>query len=125
MARTCKKQSQKTLHVQEFSSTEKYLVGSYDVEVLTLPRIYLTTQVKQSEISTLTIPGSGKLVFSFSNYLVAQIFEIKDSQKNNWLYNFDSTKREGELDLQPGTYKIIYREKQKNQVRIPWKRFLK
>ena len=113
LARIMQKQSQKTLHVQEFSSTEKYLVGSYHVEVLTLPRIYLTTQVKQSEISTLTIPGSGKLVFSFSNYLVAQIFETKDSQKNNWLYNFDSTKREGELDLQPGTYKIIYREKQK------------
>ena len=33
LARIMQKKSQKTLHVQEFSSTEKYLVGSYDVEV--------------------------------------------------------------------------------------------
>ena len=109
LARIMKKNEQKTLHVQEVPSKEKYLLGFYDLEVLTLPRIYLKAEVKQSETCVLRIASPGRLTFSFSDYLVAQLYEIKTDKELNWIYNFDYKNKTGELDLQPGNYKVIYR----------------
>jgi Ca-activated chloride channel family protein len=48
------------LFVQTPNSTEKYLTGSYDVEVLTLPRILLTNvKIDQSKTTEILIPAPG------------------------------------------------------------------
>ena len=50
----------KTLNVQYVESTEKYLTGKYDFEILTLPRIYETgVKVSERATTTVTIPAAG------------------------------------------------------------------
>ena len=54
----------RTLNVQEFGKKEKYIVGKYDLEVLTLPRITLKdVEIKQSSVNTIKIPASGSTNF--------------------------------------------------------------
>ena len=38
-----------TLNVQDLNSTERYRVGTYDLEVLTLPRLYIPGRGRQAE----------------------------------------------------------------------------
>jgi Ca-activated chloride channel family protein len=41
-----------TLHVQSINTFEKYIVGNYDLEILTLPRIYMSgIKIEQSKFS--------------------------------------------------------------------------
>ncbi|MCW3076477.1 MAG: hypothetical protein JWO32_1086, partial [Bacteroidetes bacterium] len=55
----------KTLNVHDFGKTEKYIVGKYDLEVLTLPRIILKgIEIKQSSTNTIKIPTSGNILFA-------------------------------------------------------------
>ncbi len=57
-----KKDDPLTLNVQQIEKIEKYLVGKYDIEVLTLPRIRINAiEIKQTSINTINIPGSGRL----------------------------------------------------------------
>ena len=49
-----------TLNVQEFDLAQDYLVGKYDLEVLTLPRTHIPgVQVDQSTTTTVQIPQAG------------------------------------------------------------------
>mgnify|MGYP001001304592 CR=1 FL=1 len=50
-----------TLNVQKVNSTEKYLIGTYDIEILTTPRIYVTTNVEQSNTTNINIKAPGFL----------------------------------------------------------------
>ena len=54
-----------TLHIQTFNSTEKYIIGKYDLEILTLPRIYLNkVDIAQSKTTTIEIPQSGNVTIT-------------------------------------------------------------
>ena len=49
-----------TVNVQEFGSTEKYIVGKYDIEILSLPRIYMNNvDIGQSKTTLIQIPQAG------------------------------------------------------------------
>lgn len=46
-----------TLNVQLLNATERYITGKYDLEILTLPRIYINQNViEQSKTNTIEIP---------------------------------------------------------------------
>ena len=60
-ARIIKKGDTKTLNTQFMGSTDKYLIGSYQLEILTLPRIYKTLEVTQSSTETIDIAAPGQL----------------------------------------------------------------
>ncbi|HEY1040605.1 MAG TPA: VWA domain-containing protein, partial [Bacteroidia bacterium] len=56
-----------TLNVQDVGKPEKYIVGKYDVEVLTLPRIKISdVEIKQSSTNLLKIPAPGAVQVSKS-----------------------------------------------------------
>ena len=45
-----------TCNVQETNSKEKYLIGKYDIEVLTIPRFtFENIEIEQSETTTINI----------------------------------------------------------------------
>jgi Ca-activated chloride channel family protein len=100
-----------TLNVQQLNATDKYIVGKYDVEVLTLPRIYKTIEITQGATFSLDVPAPGSLNYKAGNYVVAQIFVLNDSGKWDWVYNLSQTSLNAYLDLQPGNYKVVYRQK--------------
>jgi Ca-activated chloride channel family protein len=100
-----------TLNTQNLNTTDKYIIGKYDVEILTLPRIYKTIEVTQSTTYNLEIAAPGTVNYKCSNHIVGQVFLLNEAGKWEWVYNLSTSTLNGYLDLQPGSYKIVYRQK--------------
>jgi Ca-activated chloride channel family protein len=106
------KNSNKTLEVQDANEIEKYLVGNYDLEILSLPRIYQKdVPIKQSYTTTIEIPQPGKLIITaIAQPYYADIYQ-KERNELVWVCKLPVESRSHNLTIQPGTYKIIYRSK--------------
>ena len=98
-----------TLNVQQMNTTEKYITGSYDLEILTLPRTYIYgVKVEQSQTKLIEIPNAGMLtVKSLDN---GDGCIMKDTKKLEWVCNLNSTTLQTYY-LQPGNYRIEWRAK--------------
>jgi Ca-activated chloride channel family protein len=106
-----KKGETQTLHVQPMNKLEKYLVGKYDIEVLTIPRLYINdVDISQNKTTTIQIPQPGILqVYAPSAGYGALYWE--DDNQLKWQYNFEENMTRDMLLLQPGKYRIIWRQK--------------
>jgi Ca-activated chloride channel family protein len=102
----------KTLEVQDVNTIEKYLVGKYDLEILTLPRIHQkAVEIKQSYTTTVEIPQPGKLIVTaIAQQYYADIYQMNRNELV-WVYKLPVESRSHSLIMQPGNYKIIYRAK--------------
>lgn len=101
-----------TLNVQDLDQVQNYIVGKYDLEILTLPRIYESgVSVNQSAHTYIDIPGSGMLKYKAYNQIVGQLFLVDDTGVDLWVCDLDSEKLTDTFYLQPGSYKIVYRPK--------------
>lgn len=99
----------KTLIVQEFGKTEKLIVGKYDLEVLTLPRIYLKeVEIKQSSTNTLKIPTSGNVVFNRLGTGYGSVY-VDNGKQVEWVCNLNPALQSEVIYLQPGKYKVVFR----------------
>ena len=109
--RVYQKGKTETLNLQNINSKDKYIVGSYEVELLTLPRIYKTIEINQSSTTYLDIETPGLFTYKTGSPIAAQIFHINSDKSFNWVCNLDEVSLLGTLHLQPGSYKVIYRQK--------------
>ena len=98
-----------TLNVQQLNTKQRYLTGEYDLEILTLPRIYETVRVNQSESTNIKIPEPGLVVLSASSSHYGSIFEVSNELK--WVCDLNIKKGRQALYLLPGKYKVVYRAK--------------
>lgn len=112
VSRIYQKTNPTTLNTQFVGTTDKYIVGTYEVEILTLPRIYKTVNIIQSSAETIDIPAPGQLSYSAPKSIAAQLFLINNDQTVEWVCNLDQTDISGLVFLQPGNYKVVYRQKQ-------------
>lgn len=110
-ARVYQKPDNSTLNVQMIGSTDKYIVGKYEVELLTLPRIRTTVNVTQSNTEIIDVAAPGQFQYSLSKNISGQIFVINSDGTVEWVCNIDPTTTKGFMHLQPGNYKIVYRMK--------------
>ena len=100
-----------TVYAQNFNTTQKYLVGKYDLEILTLPRIYLKDiEIKQSYTTTIEIDQPGKIVVYSQTPMIGSIY-TKNNGKMEWVTNLDDKVVNQVLVLQPGSYVLSYRRK--------------
>lgn len=99
-----------TLNVQQINSTDKYIIGTYKVEVLTLPRTYVEVEVTQSSTRTVNITAPGTFSYRTGRDVVGQIFVSRPDGTSEWVCNL-SKARSGQWSLQPGKYKVVYRQK--------------
>ena len=111
-ARIMQQGEAQTLNTQKIGETDKYLVGWYDVEILTLPRIYVSVKVTQSGLETINIKAPGFMSYSAGNGIVGQIFAKNSNSTWDWICNLDDGASKGRFTLQPGGYKVIYRKKE-------------
>ena len=96
------------INVHKMNTTKDYLVGEYDLEILTLPRIKMDkVKINQSQITDITIPHYGTIELNKS-IGPAALFLKKDG-KNIWLYDFDKEMTIESLNIQPGKYFISFR----------------
>jgi Ca-activated chloride channel family protein len=100
-----------TLNVQNFGSTEKYLTGKYDLEVLTLPRTYVeNVDISQSKTTTVEVAQPGIVSFISTSFGYGSIY-WEDNDKLRWVYNLDQNNSRETVVLQPGRYRVVFRPK--------------
>ena len=98
-----------TLNVQQMNTLEKYIVGSYDLEILTLPRTYINgIKVEQSQTKLIELPNAGLLTVKALDNGDGSIY--KDTKKLEWVCNLNTTTSQTYY-LQPGNYRIEWRAK--------------
>lgn len=106
-----KKGEMQTLLVSDAERTEKLIVGKYDVEVLSMPRIYLNDiVVSQSKTTTVQIPQPGIANIVMQNLGYGQLF-LNEKNSLKLLYNLNENNYKETLVLQPGNYTIVFRPK--------------
>ncbi len=101
------------IYIQDFNSSHKYIVGTYDLEALTLPRTRINkVNVEQSNTTDIQIPQPGKLELEYKRDVVGSIYVIRN-KKQEWVINVtgSGSERKELFILQPGSYKVIYRPK--------------
>ena len=98
-----------TLNVQQMNTVEKYITGSYDLEILTLPRTYINAiKVEQSQTKLIELPNAGMLTVKALDNGDGCI--LKDTKKLEWVCNLNSSTSQVYY-LQPGNYRIEWRSK--------------
>jgi len=104
-----------TLHVQEINTVEKYLIGRYDIELLTLPRKkFVDVEVNQSTKTTYTIPTPGIANILLPSRGYGGVY-LQNKDKLEQIYHFKGEKTQHRLTLLPGNYKIVFRAKSAKQ----------
>jgi len=101
-----------TLNIQLFSETQKYIIGKYDLEILTMPRTYIEdVDISQSHTTTIEIPQPGIATFSKLGYGYGSVYVVKNNQLQ-LVATLDLMKERETLTLQPGEYVAVFRPKQ-------------
>ncbi len=100
--------SMQTLHVQNMFEPVKYLIGTYDLEILTKPRTYYKNiKIKQSRTTSVKIiqPGLANIYLPSKGY--GGIYKV---EKNNvkLIENLNQITLKS-IYLQPGHYIAVYR----------------
>jgi Ca-activated chloride channel family protein len=102
------------VNVQDFNTSNRYLIGEYDLEILTLPKIDMRgVVIASNETKNIFIPVSGNLSVYFETTGMASIYTM---QLNRWVkvYDWGNVKSTSyDLNLQPGEYDIVFKSNNK------------
>ncbi len=97
------------LYVQDMNLEQKYLVGDYDLEILTLPEItYRRVTIEQSKIRDIKIPVPGSLSISAVTPGIMSIYII-ENDRLKLIYEMEELFERKIIRLQPGKYEIVFR----------------
>ena len=108
------KNSHEILHVMSLNMSDKLIVGTYDLEFLTLPRIYVKdVKIEQSKTTDIKIAQPGSLNLKVMQRGYGAIFTTENGI-DQWVCNLEFDKSIQFYNLQPGKYKIIYRNERHN-----------
>ncbi len=104
--------SMETLNIQDIDIPEKYITGTYNLEVLSMPRIYVNdVVVTQSNTTVVDIPVPGIAVLQKMVRGYGSLYLEKDGRLE-WIYNFRDTGQPQEsLVLMPGFYRAVFRSR--------------
>jgi Ca-activated chloride channel family protein len=98
-----------TVYAQDFNTTKKYLVGTYDIEILSTPPIYKKgIKISQDKTTEINIPQPGKLNLTKTKDYVAAIYYMHEG-KTTWVADIDERKFNQVMVMQPGNYIILGR----------------
>ena len=98
-----------TLHFQKMNEKEKYLIGRYDLEFPTVPKIILNDiEIRQSYTTTIEIPRPGIVTFISTNPGFGSLYK-EDRGNLVWIANLDNQKNNQSLAIQPGIYTVVFR----------------
>jgi Ca-activated chloride channel family protein len=98
-----------TLNAQPVGTTQRYRVGTYDLEVLTLPRLLIPdVKVDQGITTPIIIPKHGVLNISTPSPGPGAVLQAQGDELLH-VVDLDPTVTNAQFRLQPGTYRVIYR----------------
>ena len=96
------------VNVQRITESVKYLVGTYDLEILTLPRLRKTVDIQQNQLTSIDIPAPGILNINTNVPGHGALFVLNSDGTQKWLVNLTGKTRET-MGIQPGNYKLVFR----------------
>ncbi|MCL2027270.1 MAG: VWA domain-containing protein [Bacteroidales bacterium] len=100
-----------TIHIQNLNFTERYLVGNYDIEILSMPRIHISNVgVDQSTVTTVEIPRPGIAVIQKTAEGHGSLY-VEDHEGMRLIYNMNPAEKIETLSLQPGNYRVVLRSR--------------
>jgi Ca-activated chloride channel family protein len=100
-----------TLNLQTVDVAEKYLTGTYEVEILCIPRMWIKDiKINQSKTSYILIPQPGLITFASSAPGYGALYK-EDGNQLIWVCNLNSELLQQTLPIQPGNYRVITRSK--------------
>ena len=107
-----KPQNQETiLHVQNFGTSQSYLSGTYDLEILTLPRIIQKgIHIKASASTTIAVPPPGMVTIQTGVSGYGAVF-VQRETGYEWVVDLSESSERQVFQLQPGQYKVVFRSK--------------
>ncbi len=101
-----------TVHILDADKKQKLITGLYDIEILTTPRIYKNAvKITQGRTTTIDIPEPGDVIINFKNPAYGTLVHEQGRILTN-LYDFTPDNQHYRFRLQPGHYRIVYREQQ-------------
>lgn len=106
-----KTNQKETINVQTINSTQKYITGNYDIELLTLPRQYFNNiRINQNQLTKLQLPSTGlaNILLPANGY--GGVF-LNDGDEIVEIYKFNGESNQYKLTLLPGKYTVVYRAK--------------
>jgi len=100
-----------TVHVQKLNTSAKLLTGKYDLEILTLPRIFINNiQIDDNKTTHIEIPTPGILTMNKSYEYYGVLF-MQEKGELKKIYDLKPALKQETIALQPGKYRIVYRAK--------------
>lgn len=97
-----------TLNAQHLNTKQKYIVGKYDIEIMTLPRMYMeNVNIKQGLSTKIMVPQSGFVTIAKRNG-PCQIFVMRDG-KQEWVCDVEDSFTPQPIALLPGKYLVVFR----------------
>lgn len=97
------------LYVQQLDDKKKYLIGDYDVRVLTLHmEIHKMEYIAPDEERQLVIPQPGKVTVLVPEKGMLGIFEMVDGKLKR-VIEYPGADEVQVLNLQPGEYAAVFR----------------
>ncbi len=114
----------KTLNAQPLGTSQQYLVGKYDLEILTLPRTYMeNVEVNQSTDTKIELPNVGQITLIFGYVGNGAIF-VKRNGNIEWVMDINPRATSQTIKLLPGNYMVMYRAHvDHNTKNTKWKDF--
>lgn len=103
------------VHIQNYGSKERYLVGKYDLHIQTLPpTIIEDVDVSQSHTTDVKIPQPGILLLQTGSPGYGGIFQMRKN-KMELVKKFSFDDPSGRYTMQPGKYMVVFRTKNSKQ----------
>lgn len=100
-----------TLNAQPMGTKQKYLVGTYDLEILTLPRQYINdVEITQSTVTRIDLPNPGQVTLMRSYKGFGAIF-VKRNGQIEWVVDLNPNATGETIKLMPGNYVVMFRNK--------------
>ena len=100
------------INIQDLPAPEKYLAGSYDLEVLTFPKTHFTdVAVDPRETTELELPGPGVLNVDFVKEGIGSLYQLQENGFQRWIHDFVPGETRVTRAIQPGDYKLVFRAK--------------
>lgn len=97
------------VYVQNFNTRHRYISGTYDLELLTIPRRTMRDYViLPGQTNTLQIPASGRLIVQTYQRGTIAVF-VKRGGRLVKVHEWPQFDGKDAIDLQPGEYTLVFR----------------
>jgi len=97
------------IYVQNFNTKQKYVAGTYDIDILTIPRLrYENYEIKGGIENKIDVPLPGTLSLTSTESKIYSIFVVKQNKLEK-IYEGSLSGTTTMISLLPGDYKIYSR----------------